>query len=110
MSGTEKIYRYELGITDYQEISLPGEFWDTEFLSVAVSRTNPNNRIDLWSLVREGDGSPGHRVGVHVIGTGNPIPKELTDAFERQFVGTVVTPIGLVWHVFVRSPEDSRGE
>lgn len=90
-----RIYRYELAITDYQELALPV---GSEVLSVAVSRTSPATRIDLWAKVTDRDEL--HTYPVLIFGTGNPMGYELGDG--TQFVGTVVTPVvGLVWHVFV---------
>lgn len=97
-----RIIRHELEITDYQEIRVP----EGEFLSVAVSRSAPNTAIDMWTLDKETNPRP-RVVAVYVVGTGNPMPTELdTDGkfltrWPRTFLGTVVTPSGLVWHVFV---------
>ncbi len=110
-----RILRHELEIADYQTILLPAR---GELLSVAMSRTHPNTLIDLWSLNRqEGvgalvDAGTGRSAGVYVVGTGNPMPSALNDDLFtqhdpgippvtwRRFLGTVVTPSTLVWHVF----------
>lgn len=93
-----RIIRHPIHITDYQAVDLPAA---GELLSVAASLTAPDYEIDLWSLDYE-RGDP-RQVGVYVIGTGHPMPEQLRnvypDAF-REFVGTVVTPSGLVWHLF----------
>lgn len=104
-----RIIRHELAITDYQEIRLPNA---GQLLSVAQSRTSPNTAIDLWSVDHE-QGNPGTRA-IHIIGTGNPMPDDLAaqlvptysdgcetvyPMFAHNFLGTVVTPSGLVWHV-----------
>lgn len=97
------ILRHSLDITDYQEIVLPGR---GEMLSVAQSRSFPSEQIDLWTL-DFGTGDQ-HFAAIYVIGTGNPMPTELHGGdgnFNyagtwRKFLGTVVTPVGLVWHVF----------
>jgi hypothetical protein len=118
-----RILRHPLEITDYQLVDLPN---DGDLLSVAQSRSNPNFEVDLWSLDYEY--GPGKTVALYVVGTGNPMPTELRDSayirdrkeqrrshpgvvFDygvgmddpmpwRKFLGTVVTPNGLVWHVF----------
>lgn len=91
-----RIHRYELDITDRQTVTLPLGY---ELLSVAVSRTDPNGLIDMWAQVPE-MATPIPAV-IHIIGTGNPMPDDLTnDRTRRKFLGTVVTPGGLVWHVF----------
>lgn len=104
-----RIIRHQIEITDYQVIKMPRG----ERLSVAASRTLPERDIDLWSLDME-DGSSDWS-GIYVIGTGNPMPDILRSNQERfnqgdpivagdmrwrRFIGTVVTPSGLVWHVF----------
>ncbi|SIA69894.1 DUF7352 domain-containing protein [Mycobacteroides abscessus] len=91
-----RIIRHELDIIDYQTVWLPN---DGYLLSVAQSRTDPNTAIDLWSNDLEyGEGCP---KGIYVVGTGNPMPERLRDSVrKRDFIGTVITPIGLVWHVF----------
>jgi hypothetical protein len=94
-----RIIRHEIAITDYQEVRLPA---DGELLSVAMSRTLPNAALDVWSLDRR-FGEP-RKVGLYVVGTGNPMPPPIMDRslsmLHASFLGTVVTPSGLVWHVF----------
>lgn len=102
-----KVFRSQIGITDYQVLDLAN---NAQLLSVAVSRTIPNHGIDLWWLDRDSGGWPDQEVAIYVIGTGNPMPDELLDHDEwsghppnlplRRFIGTVVTPSGLVWHIF----------
>lgn len=98
-----RVLRHQIAITDYQVLKVP---WPPELLSVAVSRVLPNRAIDLWSLDLE-DGSRQGDVGIYVVGTGNPMPDALAFSGNpfasdrgRKFIGTVVTPSGLVWHVF----------
>lgn len=99
-----RIIRHAIEITDYQTVTLPH---DGDLLSVAQSRTERNALIDLWSIDYEG-GEPQAK-GIYIIGTGNPMPAQLSGPVSptpgkpfpwRQFIGTVVTPCGLVWHVF----------
>lgn len=106
-----RVIRHELEITDYQTLTMPGS---GTTLSVARSRTRPDTAIDLWSLDYEDLGdSYALPLGIYVIGTGNPMPIELQGAplaegeslpptrwRWHRFAGTVVTPSGLVWHVF----------
>lgn len=101
-----RIIRHSIAITDYQTIKLPGE---GQPLSVALSRNLPDHAIDLWSL-DEQIGDP-RAVGVYVV---NPMPDTLATHLSwlphnprslipptlTKFIGTVVTPSGLVWHVF----------
>jgi hypothetical protein len=99
-----KIFRYPLGITDHQILDLP---FTSILLSVAPGRMMPGmptaaEHIDLWALVpQEAPPVPYH---IWIIGTGNPVPKELnrlgmTSAAD-QFIGTCAMPSGYVWHVF----------
>jgi hypothetical protein len=104
-----RILRHQIAIHDYQVLTLPSQ---GELLSVAKSRIPDlaNHAIDLWSLDHES--GPSQTAGVYVIGTGNLMPVELQDdkyrhydpgmpsRTWRKFLGTVVTPNNLVWHVF----------
>ncbi|ORA62192.1 hypothetical protein [Mycobacteroides franklinii] len=118
-----RIIRHALRIDDYQEVTLPS---DGDLLSVAQSRRSPNGLIDLWSL--DFEHGEGWTKGIYIVGTGNPMPDQLRDSANtqyrrnehryspgftndvfimdedpkpwRKFIGTVVTPSGLVWHVF----------
>lgn len=88
-----RIFRYELDITDHQVLQLPMSY---EILSVAVSRTAPNTKIDMWALVPEV--APRVDADIWIFGTGHPMPPIHRDVF--KFLGTVVAPNSLVWHVF----------
>lgn len=116
-----RIIRHELEIRDYQTIALPSQ---GDLLSVAKSRTDENHNIDMWSLDYEYGAC--RDAAVYIVGTGNPMPPQLRDSAQvrfdkqyadevfrpavmvsdagpvpwRKFIGSVVTPIGLVWHVF----------
>lgn len=90
-----RVIRHVLSITDYQVVDLPAR---GSLVSVAVSRTAPDDLIDLWSIDEQVEG--GRQVGVYIVGTGNPAPVGISHPAIRRFIGTVVTPCGLVWHVF----------
>lgn len=118
-----RIIRHQLTINDYQTVTLP---FDGDLQSVAQSRTSPNDLIDLWSL--DFEYGKGWTKGIYIVGTGNPMPEQLRDSANtryrrdehryspgfthdvfirdedpkpwRKFIGTVITPCGLVWHVF----------
>jgi hypothetical protein len=91
-----RILRHELDIVDQQTVQLP---CNGELLSVAMSRTDPDYRIDLWS-VDYGTGIA-RSVDVFIIGTGNRISTAAEEAILMgKFLGTVVTPSALVWHVW----------
>lgn len=62
-------------------------------LSSGVARDGSSDHIDLWystyATTRPRE--------VFIAGTGHPLPG-------GRFIGTVVTPAGLVWHVFEGNP------
>lgn len=99
------IYRLSLPVKDYQEIKLTGPV-----ISVAPDRGNSavggwgsSDVFDLWyehgtwTFV---DDPPGISFGIYIFGTGHPLPWTAHTRVNWQFIGTVVTPSGLVWHVF----------
>ena len=93
----KKIYKYALRVTDEQKLVLPQH---AKILSVAEMDTAT---IALWAVVNpdlsgKGEGYEEERL-VRIFGTGNPIDEQQLEGVD--FVGTVVTRIGLVWHVFV---------
>lgn len=84
------IWKFELQITDMQELMMPE---GAEFLSVA----NQNGSLCLWATV-DPSKEKRHRY-IEIIGTGNPMPMDT--GVDRKFIGTaVVNPF--VWHVFER--------
>lgn len=90
-----RIIRHQIPVTDHAKIDVYGEL-----ISAAASRTDPNGSIDIWSVDHEFGEAPAP-VHVFVIGTGNPIPPDAADAIRNgKFLGTIVTPSRLVWHVW----------
>jgi len=97
-----RIFRYELDITDRQVLELP---LSSQPLSVGLSRTQPDDFIDLWVLQPEE--APDVPYTFWVVGTGEAFPEEFPDGILQgygrapKFLGTVVTPrLKFVWHVF----------
>jgi hypothetical protein len=99
------IYRYQLEITDEQELELPSAH---TILSVAPGRQLPtdfgiirplggpfDDHIDLWAITNDSHHSVKRKV--YIVGTGHPMPAVTL----MDFTGTCVMPNGLVWHVFV---------
>lgn len=88
------IYKYELDITDVQEIET---YIDYKPLSVQFQR----GKLCLWMAV-DTDTSPIDAMVV-IYGTGNPAD----EMNNYKYVGTVQVPEGtpsfqpLVWHVFI---------
>lgn len=93
------IYRFNLPVTDYQEID------DRKVISVAACRSGRSDQIDLWCETGYLEGA---KQGIYIFGTGHPQPWDADPKhwgyFQHRdnfrFVGTVVTPSGLVWHVY----------
>lgn len=82
------IWKYELGITDVQEINLPSKH---EILALQVQ----NNIPCLWVLVDTE--APRHNITIITKGTGNPITH---DRSQLEYIGTCQYRYSLVFHVF----------
>lgn len=85
-----RIYKYQLEITDRQEIALPpgAQIVDVQF---------QGEHLCLWALV-DGDAKQIESRQIVIVGTGNPVPDGLL-----RHLATVQVPtsaIRLVWHVF----------
>lgn len=83
------IHRITLDVQDEQALVMHPA---AQILSVAPTRDGGSSQIDLWFTAYPNDRTHSDRP-VYMAGTGHPIP-------DGRFVGTVVTPSGLVWHVF----------
>jgi len=85
------VHRTNVEITDATPVALP---YRAHLLHVAPCRRNPNTHIDLWY---ETDPARDHwrTHTLHFEGTGHPL---VDDAL---YVGTVVCPNDLVWHVYL---------
>ena len=86
----QKIYKYELEVTDEQIIYMPQ---NRQILSVSVQ----NGKICVWAIVDI------LRVlkptTFHIYGTGNTMPEIDWNMEDRIFYGTVQLN-GFVWHIF----------
>lgn len=82
------IWKFPLAITDEQPINVPSGF-------VPLSVQMQNRELCLWAKVKPGKTEKIKTV--YVVGTGNPMPSEASDAV---FVGTVQNG-PFVWHVFI---------
>ena len=87
------IHRATLPVVDSQALAIHG---GGQVLSVAPTRDGGSAYIDLWFTTYPAE-ERGDRRWIHIAGTGHPRPP-------GRFVGTVVTPAGLVWHVFEGDP------
>ena len=90
----KKIYKYQLEVTDYQDIKVPV---GAEFISVVSQR----NDLVAYFLVDPTESDMLTKT-FHIIGTGHPIYDN--DLIEYKFVGTYLTHgDNLVWHVFLKT-------
>ncbi|OZE03866.1 hypothetical protein CH255_19645 [Rhodococcus sp. 05-2255-2A2] len=106
MSNTFNVFRHSIPI-DAPEFYLPLTP-NSVLLSVAESRDRPLVSLDVWVRVPKADryAAQTNRYAVfRIAGTGHDVEAE--DATE--FLGTVVTGIGLVWHVFYRFETSTDG-
>lgn len=83
------IYKYELKITDYQEVVMP-------FESVILSCGFQNGTLCLWAQVVPKDTVKISR-RILIFGTGTPIEGELR--YHKRFIDTAQHN-GYVWHIF----------
>jgi hypothetical protein len=103
------IHRIVINIDDgdRQQLELTGPP-----ISVAPDREGSSARFDLWFEHMEGD-RPAYELNYHhaytiyIFGTGHPVPWDAYSRHEYSFLGTVVTPLGLVWHVY-RGPNSGE--
>lgn len=87
------IHRMSVEVKDYQELDLGGGM----VLSVAADRDGRSAVFDMWF---ESDGGSADPTAIYVLGTGHVTPWNAEIRYAWVFIGTVVTPSGLVWHVY----------
>lgn len=83
------IYKYELKITDRQNITMPV---GSEMLSIQAQDDIPC----IWALVDPSETGTTEKI-IETFGTGHPIHYDI--GVDRNFMGTYQTK-GLVFHVF----------
>ncbi|AJW38538.1 hypothetical protein NY08_506 [Rhodococcus sp. B7740] len=106
MSNIFNVFRYSIPVTD-SEFFLPLSP-NSVVLSVADSRNRPTDYVDVWVRVPKADRyatETGRYAVFRIAGTGHDVEAE--DA--THFLGTVVTALGLVWHVFYRFETSTDG-
>lgn len=88
----KKVYKYPLAADPgvVQTITLTGP--DATPLSVGIQ----GKQIVVWVLEQADPGPHGY-LSLMLTWTGNPAP------LDAKFVGTVITPDGLVWHLWTLS-------
>lgn len=89
------IYRLNLEVLGYQEIPAGN------VISVAPCRSGRSDVIDLWYERSSSDRTQ----GLYIFGTGHRTPWSPWTRYAWRFIDTVVTPSGLVWHVYVGPKE-----
>ena len=83
------IYKYELKITDKQNIEIGG------LMPCGFSVNEQNGKLMMWVQLDE-DYPGSFNLDVDIIGTGN------TYQTEGKFIGTVLMSNGAVWHIFAK--------
>lgn len=86
------IFREQIEVKDYQELTLSGG----RILSARPTRDGGSDHVDIWF---EATGA-NPTVAIYIFGTGHPTPWTGWTRHAWEFIDTVVTPSGLVWHVY----------
>lgn len=89
-----KIYKYQMPVTDEYALSVPPH---SKVLSVHELDTVT---LAVWILLDPDTDGNDHGITFRIFGTGNPIEPDQLEGMD--FLDTVVTRCGLVWHVFYR--------
>ncbi len=90
------IHRKTIAITDSQSFEVKG--YVRRILKAATVRNAAlaDTAVDLWyEVYPEAQHSPS-RLVITIVGTGNPVPQGRIG----DYIETVITPSGLVWHVY----------
>lgn len=90
-----KIFKYWLTEPDQKDVSRIWMHAEAKVLSVGkqVAEVNGEEMIVVWALVHENN--PMVRRSFEVFNTGVPL-----SALPEEFLGTVISSNGIVWHVF----------
>lgn len=87
--NNRRVYKWELEITDRQQLSLPR---DCKILHVAQQ----GRELMVWGIVDIELSDDTIPVDFYIVGTGNPVPDQA-----EEFIGTALWDGGvLIWHVF----------
>jgi hypothetical protein len=101
---THSIHRVQVEITDYQELDLTGPP-----IFVAADRGGDPEVFDLWFEHYDESAREQHRsYHLYVIGTGNPVPwtTPAVRSVSFDFLGSVITTVNQVWHVYTGPQRD----
>lgn len=88
----KKIFKYELEITDFQEIEMP-------IGALVISAKEQNGKLCIWAEVDLRIKTTKSKK-IAIVGTGNPVEFSI-GVYDYSFVDTVIMSYGLVWHVYV---------
>ncbi|MCV7255279.1 hypothetical protein H7J86_24250 [Mycobacterium hackensackense] len=97
------IHRVQVPVEDYQELA---GLTTGPVISAAATRDGRSDVIDLWFESDAGGRIPPVPRALYIFGTGHPTPWDHWTRYAWTFINTVVTPSGLVWHIYV-GPLDS---
>lgn len=84
----EVIYKYDLQLTDCQEIQMP-------INSHIISAQLQNGSLKIWAIVDLE--SPIVKIKIHILGTGFPLP--LIEGTFLKHISSIQQE-GFVWHIF----------
>lgn len=85
------IHRLNLPVAEYQEINFG------RVISAAPCRSGRSDVVDIWF---EAASAFDDKQGLYIFGTGHPTPWNGFTRYAWEFIDTVVTPSGLIWHVY----------
>lgn len=86
----KRIWKYEVPVTDRPSLQLS---LGAKLLHFGVDQYGD---VTLWILID--DEQAVEERNFRIYGTGRPIPEE--DLQSLGYIGTAMTPAGLVWHLF----------
>ena len=94
---SHSIYRVKLPILGYQEVNLTGPpIW------VAADRGGDPQVFDLWFEHYDESAREMHRsYAIYALGTGNAAPWTTSDRGFFEHLGSLITTVNQVWHVYL---------
>ena len=99
------IHRRTIAITDAQSFEVKGYVRNILKAATVRNAALAETAVDLWyEVYPEAEHSPSCLV-ISIIGTGNPVPPTRIG----MHIDTVITPAGLVWHVYGYTIDMSEG-
>ena len=93
--ATFRVLRYSIPIQDTFHLPIPA---GAVPISVANSRLQPGSHVDVWVRTPSVRQDRTEYAIIRIAGTGH----DVEDADATDFLGSVITPQSLVFHVFYR--------